>query len=424
MNTVWQDRWEALAKQLQDTVATYGRSANPGNNKTLHALSESLLAFGQDQFSFFWEGFGSGQLLPSMYMPPEHVLRATLDQVAFDMNTIQRIFDQRQQPNLQDTLEKADKLAQVALNVAVNSKLLPQCGVLAYFNKSANIRLIPYAPIALIGIPFTTTKAAIDFLAIPHEVGHYVYHHAPGLAAQLHARIPLYPNWINHWIEEIFADVYGTLVAGPVSGLSFQEILLDNAQEKFVADDGIHPPDAIRPYIHSITLRQLGYQQAADALDAAWDNHLAQRHHPQYFAPHKSTTSASLTEARTLIEQTAVFFLSYLQETRQVKQPDPWSDDSATLASLLQSFTNRLSQPLQVDCYGLTAVGKQIGVVKAGGQPENLRRIGSSQTWRDWFKSESRQNRDTPLPAQAWTPVFTSGHWPVKGPEGNSDGGL
>lgn len=424
MNTIWQDRWQALEQQLKQMIVRYGRSPDPLQNGSLCALTESLLAFGQDQFDFFWQGFSKGQLLPAMMLPQEHVFRATLDQVAFDMAIIQKIESQRQQSDLQKTLGKADKLAQSALDVAVSSGLMPQCGVLTYFNKSANIRLIPYAPLALIGVPFTAAAAPMDFLAIPHEVGHYVYHHAPGLAAALHACIPLYPNWINHWIEEIFADVYGALVAGPVIGLSFQEILLDNAQENFVIDDGSHPPDAIRPYGYCQALQHLGCTQAAEALDQAWTKRLAERHHPQDFQPHKGTGVATLEEAKLLLGKTAVTILNYLQDERQVKQPDPWSTDTTELDTLLKKFATRLNQPNKTECYGLTAVAQNIGVVKAGGQPENMRPKGSSQTWRDWFKTQSRQNPEMQLPAQVWKPVFTTGHWPVKGPEGNSDGGL
>ncbi len=424
MNTIWQDRWQALEKQLQEMAARYGRSPNLEKADTLQALTESLLAFGQDQFSYFWEGFRSGQLLPAMMLPQDHVFRATLDQVAFDMAIIQRIESQRQQPEHQKTLAQADQLAQAALNVAVDSGLLPQCGVLTYFNKSANIRLIPYAPLALVGVPFSATTTAMDFLAIPHEVGHFVYHHAPGLSAALHARIPLYPNWINRWIEEIFADVYGTLVAGPVIGLSFQHILSDNAQETFVADDGIHPPDAIRPYTYSTVLRQLNCRNAADALDEAWQERLAERHQPTEFQPHNTTHTAALADAQMLLEQTAVDILTYLREKRQVNQPAPWSSDTDDLATLLEKFGSWLKKPLKVEWYGLTAVDQTIGVVRDGGKPKNLRPKGSTLTWRDWFKTQSRQNPDLPVPAQAWTPIFTSGHWPVKGPEGNSNGGL
>lgn len=424
MNTIWQERCQALEKQLREMITQYGRSPNLEKKETLKALTESLLVFGQDQFRYFWDGFSSGQLLPAMMLPQEHVFRATLDQIAFDMAIIQRIAGQRQQPEYKKTLAQADQLAQAALNVAIDSNLLPPCGVLTYFNKSANIRLIPYAPLALIGVPYSATTTDMDFLAIPHEVGHFVYHHAPGLAAALHARIPLYPNWVNHWIEEIFADVYGALVAGPVIGVSFQHILSDNAQEKFIADDGIHPPDAVRPYTYSQALRQLNYHNAADALDNAWQRRLAARHQPTQFQPFGTNQTAALADARKLLERTAVDLLTYLQQKRQVNQPAPWSSDGDNLAVLLEEFSNWLKKPLNVGVYALTSAKQQIGVIKDGGDPENLRLMGSTNTWRDWFKAQSRQHPSLPVPAQAWTPIFTSGNWPVKGPEGNSNGGL
>lgn len=422
MDTIWQERWQALDEQLQLMVKKYGRSPNQAH-KSLHALSQSLRAFGQDQFDFFWNGFKTGQLLPAIDLPSEHLFRATLDQVAFDMAIMEKIFGQRQQPEMEPALEKADKLAQAALNIAIDGGLLPACGVLTYFNKSANIRLIPYAPLALVGVPYTITKTSMDFLAIPHEVGHYVYHHASGLAAQLHALIPLYPNWINHWLEELFADIFGALVAGPVIGYSFQHILQDNSQERFVADDGIHPPDPIRPYAYSQTLRQLGYPQAALSLDNAWHEVLTRRHHPKYFTPHQAAAPAALPEARALLEQTAVTLLHYLTTERKIKQPLPWSEETEDLASLIPTFVARQSKIMQVALYQLTIQGKTVGVMKDG-ELENGRPLGSTQTWRDALKAEVRRDPKLLLPAQAWRPIFTAGHWPVKGPEGNSDGGL
>lgn len=423
MNTIWQSRWSALDAQLQSMLSQYAATPNPINN-CLHALTDSLQTFGEDQFSFFWDGFNSGQLLPAMMIPEEHVLRATLDQVAFDINLIQHIFEQRQQTTLAAKLAKADELAQAALDVAVQSDLLPQCGVLTYFNKSANIRIIPYAPIALVGVPYTATTTDLDFLAIPHEVAHYVYHHAHGLAANLHHHIPLYPGWVNHWTEEIFADVFGALIAGPIMGYSFQQLLLDNAQEKFVADDGEHPPDAVRPYGCTQALRQLGYDKAADKLDEGWLDELARRHHPAEFTPRDSCTPASLADAQQLIAQTADLFVDYLVNERQVDQPNPWSSDTNDLSTLEPDFVTWLGQPLQVEHYLLTAVGNEVGVATAGGTAVNLRTKGSTQTWRDWIKADSRANPGTKLPAQAWVPIFTAGYWPVKGPESNGNGGI
>jgi hypothetical protein len=422
MDRVWQDRWQSLQEQLEQMAATYQQGPGPINS-SLYALSKSLLAFGEDQFSFFWDGFDSGQLLPSLGLPPEHVLRATLDQVAFDMGIIQRIHSQRRQSGLQPAQDKADRLAQLALNAAVNSSLLPKCSVLTYFNKSANIRLIPYAPMALIGIPFSAAKVSKDLLAIPHEVGHFVYHHAPGLAAHLHATIPLYPNWINRWIEELFADVFAAYVAGPVGGLSLQDLLLDNSQEKFVRNDGEHPPDAIRPYGFNQALRHLGETQIADALDELWEQRLLTRHYPHDFTPHDSPVPMKLTQARERITETAVIFLNYLEKKRQMTRPTPWSNGDNP-DTLVEAFTTWANQPPPVNHTHLLTDGENVGIRLAGDRLENGRRLGSTNTWRDWIKTESRQNVTMLIPAQAWAPVFTAGHWPVKGPEGNSDGGI
>ena len=422
MNTVWQDRWQALAGQLGQMSTAYSQSST-SVGLSLHALTESLLAFGEDQFKFFWNGFNAERLLPSMGLPRKHVLRATLDQVAFDMAIIQRINTQRNQPALLPAQEVADKLAQKALNVAVDGELLPKCSVLTYFNKSANIRLIPYAPMALIGIPFSAATVTKDFLAIPHEVGHYVYHHAPGLAAHLHACIPLYPDWINRWLEEVFADVFAAYVAGPVCGLSLQEILADNSQARFIADDGAHPPDAIRPFGFSEALRHLGGKQVADDLDTLWQDRLASRHYPNEFMPYNSTTAASLDQAKELIGQTAVLFLNFLENELGLTRPTPWTSGNKADDTLFDSFKT-FCDSLTVDQYHLKVEDKNVGVYKPGSSLENARPKGNTQTWRDWIKADSRANPNTKLPAQAWVPVFTAGHWPVKGPEGNSDGGL
>ena len=358
-----------------------------------------------------------------MVLPRRHVLRATLDQVAFDIAIIQHISSQRKQPELLTAQELADKLAQRALNVAIDGGLLPKCSVLTYFNKSANIRIIPYAPIALIGIPFSARKVNRDLLAIPHEIGHFVYHHAPRLAAQLHAIIPLYPDWINHWLEEIFADVFAAYVAGPVCGLSLQEIMMDNSQERFVADDGEHPPDAVRPSGVTEALRHLGDKQVAAGLEKRWQDQLATRHYPKEFTPCNNTQTASFDLAKELIAQTAVLFLDFLQNERGLTRPTPWTSGNKADDTLFDSF-DTFCNSLAVDRYHLRVEGGNVGVSKPGGSLENSRPMGSSQTWRDWIKAGSRANPNRPLPAMAWGPVFTSGYWPVKGPEGNSDGGL
>lgn len=424
--TIWEKRWQALEELLADRQYSYSQLAQKYDElKTLATLVDCLHTFGASQFKFFYDGFFNDRLLPSMDYPAEYVLRATLDQVAFDMAIIQRAVAQRQESDLQPTLTKADQFAQHALKLAIDNGLLPPCTAVTYFNKSYNVRLIPYAPVALIGIPYSCTELKTDYLAIPHEVGHYVYHHASGLAALLHDLIVMEPDWINHWIEEIFADVYGCLVAGPVLGLNFQDILLDNSQAKFVADDGAHPVDAIRPYIYSKTLAEMEFKKAASALNNRWEEMLDKRHKPTRFMPFQSSAPATLAEAQSLVEETAVAFYRFLTENKQMQPKEIWSDDSADLSSLYAAFVTWVDKPMAVELAELVNLGREVGlVVNGNGKPQNVRRKGETQTWRDHLKAEFHNNDELVLPALAWTPIFTAGYWPSKGPESNSDGGI
>lgn len=426
-SSVWEKRWQTLENIMKEMAAEYQRLPNP----TFAALTGCLSAFGRDQFRFFHEGFEQERLLPSVEYPAEHVLRATLDQVAFDMSNIQRAASQRDQGSaaMQRALEKADKLAQAAIDLATNNDLLPKSAVLTYFDKSPHIRVIPYAPLGFIGIPYTCMETGRDFLAIAHEAGHHVYHHAPGLAAHLHKQVSPQPEWRYHWLEEIFADVYGCLVAGPVIGLDFQDLVLDNPLDRFVSNDGHHPVDAIRPYIYSKVLAELGYENAANVLNQRWDDWLTRRNSPTAFMLHRISGEVSREEVRAKAEEAAVNILHYLTEERGIKPTNAWSVDLASsdeqAEELYKAFEKALENPPNVTVYQLKELeNNRVGVVADTEKPTNTRDKGETQTWRDWLKRESRTHVEHQLPAAVWMPVFTAGFWPVRGPEGNGNGGL
>jgi hypothetical protein len=63
--------------------------------------------------------------------------------------------------------------------------------------------------------------------------------------------------WFFRWIEEIFADVYGCLIAGPLIALDFQDLQLTVSKEQFTKDDGEHPAPVLRPYIYTRVLERL-----------------------------------------------------------------------------------------------------------------------------------------------------------------------
>ena len=407
---VWDERWGAY-----QSILTQLNSGLP--TPIFKALAACLQAFGDSQSQFFCEGFRDGRLWPSAQYPSEYVLSTTLNQVGYDIAIIQRAAQQRgnKDQKILTTLQKADQLAQLALNLAINGKLLPQSTVISYFNKSAHIRTIPYAPLALVAVPYTATALSRDYLATPHEIGHHVYRHSPGLLADLRDQLPLQPAWCSRWQEEIFADVYGCLVAGPVVGLDFQDILFDHSLENFISDDGEHPVEAIRPFAYVKVLAKLGFPNAAKALKQEWKRKLAARNNPEYFVPYGQFNSVSLEGARKKLEAFALQILAYLRGERGIQPTTSWSQDLAegeALDSMYQKFAAWVKEPLDVTVPDLKEEGDEVGVV-VNDQLVNKRRKGDTQTWIDTLK----QKKGSKLPPEAWTPVISSDGWNIGGPE-------
>jgi hypothetical protein len=165
-----------------------------------------------------------------------------------------------------------------------------------YFQKSPDIRVIPYAPVALVGIPYSCQQLPRDLLAVPHEVGHYVFSHGTlgyGTADEKPLRKYLLDRLgqivpkesrdyrrLSRWLEETFADVYGACVAGPVMALDFQDLQLHTGRERFITDDNDHPVPVLRPKIHLQVLRKRdpgGWAAWADVLQRNWEERLEKR---------------------------------------------------------------------------------------------------------------------------------------------------
>ena len=406
---VWDKRWGAY-----QSILIQLNSELPAH--TFKALAACLQAFGNSQFQFFCDGFRNSTLWPSAQYPAEYVLSTTLNQVGYDIAVIQRAAQQRgsKYKKMPVTLHKADQLAQLALNLAIDGRLLPQSTVISYFNKSAHVRTIPYAPLALVAVPYTAIAVPQDYLATPHEIGHHIYRHSPGLLADLRDRLPLQPVWCSRWQEEIFADVYGCLVGGPVVALDFQDILFDHSLENFMSDDGDHPVEAIRPFAYVKVLAKLGFPTAAKALKKEWQRKLAARNNPESFVPYGQFDSVSLEAARKKLEAFALQILAYLWDERGIQPQTFWSQDLAegeALDSLYQKFADWIGQPLDVTVPELKEAGDEVGV-KVDGRLVNKRRKGDTQTWIDALK----QQKGNKLPPEAWEPVLSSEGWNVGGP--------
>lgn len=417
---VWNNRWQALALTLDEMIKQYQALTNP----TFGAMTTSLKAFGGDQFEFFITGFETNRLLLSPEYPPDNINRATLEQVGYDITAIQQAVDQRQDgfPTMKSSLGIADGLTQNALNLGIDSKLIKPAVAIAYFIKAPNIRVIPYAPVAIVGVPYTSFTTVQDYLATPHEVGHYVYHGGAGVASAVHNLLPVMPTWGAGWVEEIFADVYGCLVAGPVIGLDFEDLLSDNDLARFVTSDGEHPVDAVRPYIYTKVLKEMGFVNAAEALNKRWHEILLERGNPQTFSPDDGSGEVPMVVAREFVEETAVVILNYLKK-RGVPTNLTWTQDLPTPDTnpneLYIAFARDLPTLAQtpLNTLQIEATENKMFVMLPGGTKRNQRKIGSAQTWIDWAKAENRQHNKEPLPFSVWNGIFNAGGWPIKGPE-------
>jgi hypothetical protein len=142
-------------------------------------------------------------------------------------------------------------------------------------------------------VPFTCLSMTRDHLAVPHEIGHYVFWHArlPETGEYLHHALrqrafdalkpfvtlqaPEFPMWCYHWLEELVADVYGCLVAGPVMALNFQDLALHNSCAYFTTSDDDHPVPILRPDIYVKVLQKAATDRNhwagwAEALNQRW----------------------------------------------------------------------------------------------------------------------------------------------------------
>jgi hypothetical protein len=174
------------------------------------------------------------------------------------------------------------------LQPAINSNVFldPTPAVMTFFAECSSIRVMPYANLALIGIPYSSLHVPIDLLSIPHEIGHYVYWHSRStnptipLHESLEKRLSAVsiPPYVRRWIEEIFADTYACRVAGSLYIWTGQRLKRQFTLDGFFEDDDEHPAPVLRPYIYQKAL--FGVPDPGGviaALKSEWDNYWDQQ---------------------------------------------------------------------------------------------------------------------------------------------------
>ncbi|MEM7331405.1 MAG: hypothetical protein AAF490_04865 [Chloroflexota bacterium] len=244
-------------------------------------------------------------------VPPLHLMRTVFRLISDDVEILQQAISQRSwetdasgsyaMSQQTKALLVTDKLATMALlpfmHLLDGGSIIP----ITFFSRRTHIHHVPYSKnILLIGIGYDhiTLKVndAFDFLrrggyarrhenyqgfensefdyiapgsqplpsfellVIPHEVGHYIYKNARHDDTQTFAELAQ-EQFKGHpyfeWIEEIFADIYGCMIAGPLMALGLQSLLASGDEDAVCSSDGMHPPSIIRPFILSQILTTL-----------------------------------------------------------------------------------------------------------------------------------------------------------------------
>ena len=429
--------WSARAASLLEAAGELGaRAASTGEARRRTALLglHCLAAFATKQFRLFEKGFAGGMLDPDAAMPPEYVLETTARQVGFDIDVLLRSMGQREPgistAAMRETLDLADKLAADALAGAVRNRLIEETAVLTYFQKTPTIRLLPYVPLALIGIDLTAIHDRAQLLAIAHEAGHHVYRQLttnysaePQKKAEKRALAApeQFPAWLRAWTEEVFADIYSVLVAGPVAGLSVQAMLKGELPNVLLQDDADHPLPALRPEIAVAVLRKLAGEgkhgdgrlaQAADLMRQEWQAYLQQCNVGDAFTPVGSREQVPLVAARGQLEAFVGYWLDgLLAPLARDAKAARWSS-AETASDLYDQFDKTCGGLAGTRAPELEAVGDKVAVTpQVAGVHGGQRVVGEiGDSYLDELRSHALAGKRT-LTTAEWQAVFIAGDW-------------
>ena len=295
-----------------------------------------------------------------------------------------------------------------------------------------------------------------DLLAIPHEVGHYVYWHS-ALHGN-HRPVEVYgsvfahqPQWVLQWMEELYADLYGYVIAGPVAALQLMNILQATDRKSLLFDDGEHPIPILRLYAAVDALTLLHFPKTAQALEKTWSDWVETQKIPDEFSPDGDTTQAiKLVDGRKIVKEVvqAIIALDFIKlrsshahRDRNV-QTENWSslnqermfDASGEKEVLQKAYYDQF----QVVINGfrkdtdaifpvpelMTSLDNSTATASTKKPAPIILTLGETNTWLDSFlqmageQSDSTATPSVPeIPAQVWLAILEAGGW-VEGPTG------
>ncbi len=488
----------ALLEEIQTFIDDYA----PGTAPRLQSLVETarrLKVFAGQDLQFF----SSAALAGQQGYPLEYIFALIHDQVGRDFAILQEAACQRQhcRSPFADTLNQADHLAEEILGPVIRygaespkfvlewpvssegqsqtdqkpndpddrphslplPRLVPAQGTLAiypaetivitYFRKFPSIRLIPYAPVALVGIPFTSVERPQDLLATPHEIGHQVFWRWRALRYHLQQEQGSLPLYAYRWAEEIFADSYGVHTGGPAAALFAQLLEAGFSNAQFCRDDGAHPASILRPYVH---IKALSNPKSAPAplalqeLNDLWTGYRAARAPlgPVFTAStgHHVPVDSAVGRRRRLPPDYTDLYLNHpvdrlvrvcLDRLQSIDAlagfPTPWwaPELNHSASQLYAGFASHLNTlDLKKPVKELAHDASLDALLQSGRCLVGLKEHPLwLQVARDYLDTPQFNdlmnglNNNTPIPARDWLPLMDMDAWADKGPTSNPRSG-
>ncbi len=280
------EQYELIKDDLQlhlfnnDMLFWIGRSETE-----LAQLLKDFGAFSIEYFSYFEKDVIRQDEHKKYGKTEEYVRYQALQTIVNEWMVLSQVAEQRGLAQYRNWLQELD---QKAKDIYCPPSL--QIPVVAYLGKVSSIRHNPYSDVSVCSIPRYYFKNKDEALmAYAHEIGHKVFWTLKdsGVLSGEHEELSKFVRQtcimmadkyeltlkqfqvlnvlIDSWLEEIFADVYGAVVACLPHVKSLISILKGNFGEIYevFGDDGDHPLPYLRPLLR-IEVLELMLEEKAD----------------------------------------------------------------------------------------------------------------------------------------------------------------
>jgi hypothetical protein len=270
----YRDRVETLSSFLiemlnaiQDEIE--GIERDYGRNHVFQTLTEvAKLEGGLDDIQTTWQFFRT--CFEQRVLPHSEALMPLLDAIAFD--AYYPVLDEARRAGLpESTFLKEPPLTYLDLGL----------GAAEWRNHvQALARQGAPLPIPLVRVAREDSENVWNLLSLCHEVGHDIYSEF-GLEDETRQKLYLTLKslgvseqrvhlWVS-WHAELFADLFGTLVAGPAYVDTCMERMTAPPDQMFRIDPlESRPTRFLRPFLGTFLIREMGFADEAVHLEEEW----------------------------------------------------------------------------------------------------------------------------------------------------------